>query len=112
MDENFSQEPKESQSVPLVKELSYGQEKKPFPLGKIITGVIIVFLGVGTGYVLNQKFGPPSPVTTGKGETPKMIQTNKIVGSTDTKTFRDSATGIIQKDGIDGEGSQDRKSVV
>lgn len=65
----------------------------------IVYGVyaLLVLLGVGTGYLLSQKI----PVS-GK---PGFIKTAKVVGTTDTKTFRDSAEGTIEKDGIDGEGT-------
>lgn len=61
--------------------------------------VILLLLGVGTGYLLSQKgSGPLAP----KG-TP--ITTNKIIGVQDASTFKDCATGKIEKDGVEGEGT-------
>jgi len=68
----------------------------------IILGVyaLLVLLGIGTGYLLAQKNS-----SVGLGSKAKIMQTGKVVGSTDTKTFRDSAEGVIEKGGVDGEGT-------
>lgn len=83
----------------LVKEFSPKEESKKTPMKKIVLLVFVIIAGIGTGYILNQKNGGS---LTSNG-TPKTIQTDKIVGSTDSKTFRDNATGVIEKGGIDGE---------
>jgi len=62
-----------------------------------IVYLVLILLGVGTGYLLSQQ--------TGAVEKPHFIQTEKIVGTTDPKAFRDSAIGIIEKGGVDGEGT-------
>jgi len=61
--------------------------------------VLLVLLGIGTGYLLSRAN------IAGVGVKPSVIKTNKVAGSTDTKTFKDSAVGVIQKDGTDGEGT-------
>lgn len=68
---------------------------------KMIIGVYValILLGVGTGYLLSR--GGAGGVTT----TPSTVNTGKVVGSTDTKTFKDSAVGVIEKGGSDGEGT-------
>jgi len=65
---------------------------------KMIIGVytVLILLGVGTGYLLSRSGG---------SSTPTMINTGKSVGSTDTKTFKDSAEGVIEKGGSGGEGT-------
>jgi hypothetical protein len=69
---------------------------------RIFLGVYIVLiaLGIGTGYVLSSKI-------TGGGLKQKatIVKTDTVVGSTDTTTFKDSAEGVIEKGGSDGEGS-------
>src|SRR3989344_3605135 len=67
---------------------------------KIVLGVyvLLAILGVGTGYLLAG--GRP-----GTGVTSKTIQTETVVGSTDTKTFKDSAEGTIEAGASNGEGS-------
>ena len=64
---------------------------------KTIIGVyiVLILLGVGTGYLLSRSGTSALSVVT----------TGKTVGSTDTKTFKDSAEGVIQKGGSDGEGT-------
>ncbi len=62
---------------------------------------LIILLGTGVGYLLFRV----SPPQVGGTSTPAMIKTDKEVGSTDTKTFRDAATGVLKKDGLNGEGT-------
>ncbi len=65
----------------------------------LVVYVVLLFLGVGTGYLLSQKgAGPLAP----KGAP---ITTNKIIGVQDASTFKDCATGKLEKDGLDGEGT-------
>ncbi|KKS87966.1 MAG: hypothetical protein UW37_C0018G0006 [Candidatus Gottesmanbacteria bacterium GW2011_GWA2_44_17] len=82
-------------------------EKKPQKMDKrtlyiALGGVflILVCAGVGTGYLLASPKGTITiagqTVSTGGGKT---------FGSSDTKTFTDTAVGTIEKDGIDGEGT-------
>jgi hypothetical protein len=68
---------------------------------RIIVGVYILLavLGIGTGYLLSHAN------IAGVGVKPSVVKTDKVSGSTDTKTFKDSAIGVIQKDGTDGEGT-------
>lgn len=68
---------------------------------RIIIGVyvVLVALGIGTGYLLSRS------TITGVGVKPTVVKTDKVSGSTDNKTFKDSAVGVIQKDGTDGEGT-------
>ena len=66
----------------------------------IVVYVVLLLLGVGTGYLLVQK-GVPGP-TAAKG-TP--INSNKVVGVQDASTFKDCATGKMEKGGLDGEGT-------
>ncbi len=68
---------------------------------RMIIGVYLtlIALGIGTGYLLSRStFASP-------GAAPATINTGKVVGSTDTKTFKDSAVGVVQKDGTTGEGT-------
>ncbi len=69
----------------------------------VILGVYIVLIlfGVGTGYLLATKSSLGTPGAP-KG-TP--INTAKVVGVQDASTFKDCATGKIEKGGLDGEGT-------
>ncbi len=68
---------------------------------KVVFGVyaVLILLGIGTGYLLSR-----TNVGASLGG-PSVIQTDKVAGSTDTKTFKDSAEGVIEKDGAGGEGT-------
>jgi hypothetical protein len=65
----------------------------------VVFGVLIL-LGVGTGYLLSGRVGGSTAAK--KTET---IKSDKTEGVADEKTFKDSATGVLQKGGVDGEGS-------
>ncbi|MCX6793951.1 MAG: hypothetical protein NTY06_02490 [Candidatus Gottesmanbacteria bacterium] len=68
---------------------------------RIIIGVyaVLVLLGIGTGYLLSHSN------ITGVGVKSGIVKTDKVSGSTDTTTFKDSAIGVIEKNGTDGEGT-------
>jgi len=81
-------------------------EEKSFPswvkiLGLSLGAALITLGGVVTGGWLAGK----KPVSLNEGGKPKIIKTEKVVGSTDVKTFRDSAEGVLESGGIDGEGT-------
>lgn len=97
-------EPK-SEKKPLVQDVTpeeeLEEEKTTMKINsKVVIGVyvVLILLGIGTGYLLGGR-GP------GSAAAPKTIQTEKVVGSTDTKTFKDSAEGTIEAGGSNGEGS-------
>ena len=89
-------EPQADQIVPPRKE-EYSS------MNTIIIGVyvILLILGVGTGYLLS---GGKSGTST-SGQAGGMVNTKTVVGSTDATTFKDSAEGTIEKRGFDGEGT-------
>ena len=76
-------------------------EKKNSSMGLFLGAVVIIFLGGLTGYLLAPKANGGSNgnlnISTSEGK--------KSIGSNDTKTFRDSAEGVLQTGGVDGEGT-------
>jgi hypothetical protein len=74
------------------------------PNTRVIVGVYVVLfvLGVGTGYLLA---GRPALFAKSTVSKTQVVTTGKVVGSTDTTTFKDTATGTLEKGGSDGEGS-------
>ena len=75
-------------------------EKKKNPMGPLAIfggGILIIFLGITSGYLLSQRGSSTTPTST--------TEATKIVGNKDTKTFRDSAEGSIEIGGLDGEGT-------
>ena len=65
--------------------------------------IVAVILGLGSGYVLS-KMGVAG-VNTGGVSSSSKVEKGKVVGSSDTKTFKDMAEGILKSGGIDGEGA-------
>ena len=66
-----------------------------------IVYIVLLLLGFGTGYVLSQKGTSGSPLA--PAGTP--ITANKVVGVQDASTFKDCASGKVEKDGVEGEGT-------
>lgn len=91
---------------PLIHEFNKVTLKSYFT-SKIIALLIgIVFLGLISGYFLASKNG--SSLTTGKTvnlSDGTSVSKGTVVGSNDTKTFKDTAEGILKEGGIDGEGA-------
>lgn len=74
---------------------------KNFPV--VIIFPIIIIAGIVSGYFLSRT----STTETGGAATQIVQQqgSKKTVGSTDVKTFKDQAEGILKSGGIDGEGT-------
>jgi hypothetical protein len=63
--------------------------------------LLLILLGVGTGYVLAGGRGAAAlPFGI-----PARVEKDAAVGSSDTETFKDSAVGVIEAGGVDGEGT-------
>lgn len=87
---------------PLVHKIESKRQGRKF-LALILGGILIVTAGSFTGRWLAKKNLPG--VSFPEGGIPKVIKSEKIVGSTDVKSFRDTTEGVLEKGGIDGEGS-------
>ena len=93
----------EKQSQNLIHDL----EGKKNPRDKktpLILGVIIA-LGIFTGFIL-YRYLPASGIGEGINTSQSNLSSGKAaVGSTDTKTFRDTAEGVLEEGGLNGEGT-------
>lgn len=69
----------------------------------VIIGVIVVILGIIPGYFLSKSSSGKNANKEVTSE--NMVKSANIVGSNDTKTFSDVATGKLEKGGIKGEGT-------
>lgn len=67
----------------------------------VLAGLGITVIGAGTGYLLSRN-NQVAGVNTVNNQ---MVKSETEVGSKDTKTFRDTATGIIEKNGTNGVGT-------
>lgn len=85
------------------------QEARPWILGSrkaLISAIILVMgLGIVTGYFLSQRsLGGKRLV--GEGVVaPEKIKPGTEFGVRNTSTFKDTTIGILEKNGVDGEGT-------
>ena len=91
--------PVEAMTVPKVK----GGKKLPVVL--VLGAVVIIALGIGSGYLLSQKAGGIAGIKSAKQAAESGINVGDVVGSGDEKTFKDDAVGMLEQGGIEGEGS-------
>lgn len=96
MEELVSDFPQEEKSVKIPAKL-----KKIFP---IFLAVLVIGLGVFTGYTLSGKKG--KTFLGGKGTvSPETIVKGSEFGAKAEKDFKDTATGVLEAGGLDGEGT-------
>lgn len=83
-------------------------ESELFTPMKIITLVIVLILGLGSGYLLKGASGAKArlggPIVA-RNIPEAGIKEGDVIGEQNAKEFKDSATGVLQKGGLDGEGS-------
>ena len=71
---------------------------------KLIIGLALaILLGVGTGYIFSRKGSVNS--LSGAGSVGTSTESKNAVGSSDAKTFKDTATGTLKEGGIKDEGA-------
>ncbi|MDP1721764.1 MAG: hypothetical protein Q8L37_00990 [Candidatus Gottesmanbacteria bacterium] len=77
-------------------------DKKTMRMTAMVVYVLLIALGLGTGYLMtrNTKITNTQP-----NESSNMVKTDKVEGVSDTKNFKDSAEGLMEKGGINGEGT-------
>ena len=90
---------------PLIREFNKENLKSAFTSKVIALFLGIVFLGVLSGYFLASKGGslPVGKVSNLPNGAP--VSKGMVIGSNDTKTFKDTAEGMLKEGGIDGEGA-------
>lgn len=68
--------------------------------------IIVLVIGIGSGYLLSRQGTSIGNVSIGGlSEDSSKVSKGTIVGSDDTKTFKDTAEGVLKEGGIDGEGA-------
>lgn len=66
---------------------------------------VAVILGIGAGYILSRGKTVNTKITSGStAQTISSLPKGTVVGSNDMSTFKDTAEGVVQNGGIDGEG--------
>ena len=92
---------------PITTDLKISQN--PENISSIFTKNLFIFLiaaivmGGMTGYILSSRKGSGNTLTSGTIDSSK-VSKGTVVGSNDTKTFKDTATGSLKEGGIEGEG--------
>lgn len=73
----------------------------------VVTIIIVLFLGVGTGYIASSVGGASKkgPVSINDSGSLGSMGKGFTAGVTDTKAFPDTAEGKLEAGGIDGEGA-------
>lgn len=95
----------ENDSTPLVSPMDSSSEAAPTSKSNlfIIVGILIILAGGITGFFLAKPNSSVSDTSVAAGK--DVVKTANEIGSTDTKTFKDQATGTIEKGGLNGEGT-------
>lgn len=81
----------------------FGETRQIPPKKLIIFAVVVVVAGIFSGYGLTYLVGRNTSVATSSSD--KTSGKKTIIGSADTKTFRDQAEGRLETGGINGEGT-------
>lgn len=95
-------------SAPLVHDLKSNGSMSSARTAAIVF-VVLVLLGIGSGYLL-ARFKSSSSVASSSGgansvAAGKAVGVGQIVGVKDTSTFKDTAEGTLKPGGINGEGA-------
>lgn len=85
---------------PVVKKFPKFNLKGNLPL--VIGVVLVILAGVGTGWLLSGRGGGSGP---GSQTAPGAQSGAKEAGLADESTFKDSAEGVLEEGGVDGEGT-------
>lgn len=77
--------------------------QKKFPVTIVVIALVMVILGVLTGFGLS-KISPKEKVGTVENKVENNKENKQNAGVLDKKTFPDNVEGIMREGGIDGEG--------
>lgn len=83
--------------------------EKLFTPIKIASLIVVLVLGLGTGYLIKAKLRTSASRNSGpviaRNVPEAGLKEGDIIGMQDAATFKDSSTGVLQSGGLDGEGS-------
>jgi len=89
---------------PLVHSFDNDTNNSIFTKKLFILLIVAAVFGVMTGYVISNRGTSGGNALTSGTVTSSKISKGTIVGSNDTKTFKDTASGTLKTGGINGEG--------
>lgn len=93
----------EERSSELVRHFDDKKDGPPSPTKGILSGIIILIIlvaGTLTGYYLSGQTKGSTVVSDGL-----TVKAGQEIGSSDTKSYPDNAVGVLEKGGLDGEGT-------
>jgi hypothetical protein len=101
------EEKEKMQDKPLIHDFNKENLKSAFTPKVITLLLIVVLVGVISGYFISNKNSASTggPASAGGISNSSSVAKGTILGSNDTKTFKDTAEGTLQVGGIDGEGA-------
>jgi hypothetical protein len=106
MDKNVEQVQKQVQAQPLIRSFNSDSIKSAFTSKVIAILIGVVVVGVVSGFLVSQVSTLSTKnIKTGTISNGSSVAAGTIVGSNDTATFKDTATGTLKEGGIDGEGA-------
>lgn len=96
----------EAPAAPILKQVEVKTEgKRKFPGAMAGLVILIIGAGIASGYGLSRLGGGATGLKSMAEVSQAGFQAGDVVGSADEKTFRDQAVGVLDRGGIDGEGS-------
>ncbi|HYM64864.1 MAG TPA: hypothetical protein VES68_00040 [Candidatus Sulfotelmatobacter sp.] len=98
---------KEIKEEPLVHDFNKENLKNAFTPKVIFILLVVVILGTVSGYVFSGKSANLSNSSSNSGGVFNSSTASKgtVIGSDDTKTFKDTVDGTLKEGGINGEGA-------
>lgn len=87
---------------PIMKPIPETANTKLIP---VLATVIVLFLGIGTGYVFARSSVETTPSSQAGVQTTNSVASSTEAGINDTTAFPDSAQGTLVEGGISGEGT-------
>lgn len=93
----------EGKVASVVKKFPQGETKKK--VFYVLVALVVVLAGVGTGWLLSGGKAERGVGGEGQVAAPGARQNGQEAGIADESTFRDTAEGLLEEGGVDGEGT-------
>jgi hypothetical protein len=104
MEEKIEQVQEQNQAQPLVRDFTKESLKSVFTPKIITLLIVVVVVGVVSGYLISNKNSFVGGKTSGGTLNSSSVSKGTVVGS-NAKTFKDTTSGTLKEGGIDGEGA-------